>query len=234
MPTGRAIWKAMQWESFPIVVWLLVLPLVVYVASYLGWFIHFHWDVHRWFVLQGRMANYHEHLQWNDPQTHKPIHPYLSHAWEWILLWRPVLYFARYGEGVRRVIYANGNPTIFWGSLVAIPWVAYVWFRRRDWRAAFVLIAIASVYLPWFLVSRPQFFFYATPISPFLVLADVYLIRDLSRMHVAGSRSRPYLPVAIAFVVVSVALFAWFWPTLTGGPLSDSAWHLRAWFPGWV
>jgi dolichyl-phosphate-mannose--protein O-mannosyl transferase len=53
-------------------------------------------------------------------------------------------------------------------------------------------------------------------------------------MHVAGSRSRPYLPVAVGFVVISVALFIWFWPALTGGPLSDSAWKLRAWFPTWV
>ena len=234
MTTGRAVWKSLQWEAFPIVVWLLVVPVVVYVASYLGWFIHFGWDVDRWFELQQRMASYHHHLQWKDPTTHKPIHPYLSHAWEWILLWRPVLYFARYGENVRRVIYANGNPAIFWGGILAIAWAVYVWIRRREWRAGYVVVAIASLYAPWFLVPRPQFFFYATPISPFLVLADVFLIRDLSEMHVAGSRSRPYLPVSIAFVVISVGLFVWFWPMLTGGPLSDSAWQLRAWFPGWV
>lgn len=234
MPTRRSIWKAVQWEAFPIVIWLLVLPLVVYVASYVGWFVHFGWSLGGWAHLQGSMANYHEHLQWIDPKTHKPIHPYLSHAWQWILLWRPVLYYAKYGENMRHVIYANGNPAIFWGALLAIPWVAYTWFRRRDWRAGFVLLAIASLYLPWFVVSRPQFLFYAAPISPFFVLADVYLIRDLSEMHVAGSRSRPYLPVAVGFVVIAVALFVWFWPALTGGPLSDSAWRLRAWFPTWI
>ncbi len=234
MRARRAIWKATQWEAFPIVVWLLVLPLVVYVASYVGWFEHFGWSIGRWWHLQASMADYHEHLQWTDPKTHKPIHPYLSHAWQWIVLSRPVLYFARYGEDVRRVIYANGNPAIFWGSLVAIPWTAYAWWRRRDWRAGYVVLAIASLYLPWFLVSRPQFLFYATPITPFFVLADVYLVRSLSEMHVAGSRSRPYLPIAVAFVVISVALFVWFWPALTGAPLSGSAWQLRAWFPSWV
>jgi dolichyl-phosphate-mannose--protein O-mannosyl transferase len=234
MPTRRSIWKAVQWEAFPIVIWLLVVPLAVYLVTYIGWFEHFGWSLTRWLHLQASMAHYHEHLQWTDPATHKPVHPYLSHAWTWILLIRPVLYYARYGDDVRRVIYANGNPAIFWGSLLAIPWLAFVWFRRRDWRAAFVLIAIASLYLPWFLVSRPQFLFYATPITPFFVLADVWLVRDLSEMHIAGSRSRPYLPVAVGFVVVSVALFVWFWPALTGGRLSDSAWTLRAWFPTWI
>jgi dolichyl-phosphate-mannose--protein O-mannosyl transferase len=234
MSLRRATWKTVQWESFPIVVWLLVVPLGVYLVSYAGWFQHFGWSLGRWAHLQGSMVDYHEHLQWVDERTGKPIHPYLSHAWQWILLVRPVLYFARYGDDVRRVIYANGNPAIFWGALVAVPWIAFAWYRSRDWRAAFVLVAVVSLYLPWFLVSRPQFFFYATPISPFFVLADVYLIRELSQMHVAGSRSRPYLPVAVGFVLVSVALFVWFWPTLTGAPLSGSAFQLRAWFPSWI
>ncbi len=62
------------------------------------------------------------------------------------------------------MIYAQGNPAIFWGSLLAIPYVAYAWWRKHDWRAGFVIITIAGLYLPWFLVSRPQFFFYATPL----------------------------------------------------------------------
>ena len=231
---SRPVWRAMQWESFPIVLFFLAMPAVVYVASYLGWFLHFGFHFGDWLRLQGDMASYHEHLQTIDPQTHKPIHPYLAQAWKWILLWRPVLYYARYGDDVRRVIYANGNPAIFWGSLVAIPYVAYTWWRKRDWVAGFVVVTVAALYLPWFLVSRPQFFFYATPIVPFFVLACVYALRDLSEAHIAGSRSRPWLPVAVGFVVVSVGLFLWFWPVLTGGPLSGYAYSLRAWFPSWT
>ncbi len=230
----RPFWRALVWEGFPLVLWFLALPAAVYVASYLGWFVHFGFHLKPWLDLQGAMASYHEHLQWNDPTTHKPIHPYLSHAWQWILLWRPVLYFARYSGDVRRVIYANGNPAIFWGSLLALPYATYAWWRRRDWRAGFVVMVVAFLYLPWFLVSRPQFLFYATPITPFFVLACVYALRHLSEAHLAGSRSRPWLPVAVGFVVLSVGLFAWFWPALTGGPLSGSAWQLRAWFPSWI
>jgi dolichyl-phosphate-mannose--protein O-mannosyl transferase len=222
------------WEGFPLLLWFLVVPAMVYVVSYLGWFVHFGFHVGKWLHLQGDMASYHEHLQSIDPTTGKPIHPYLAQAWKWILLWRPVLYFARYGTDVRKVIYANGNPAIFWGSIVAIPYTAYAWWRRLDWRAGFAVLTIAFLYLPWFLVSRPQFFFYATPITPFFVLACVYGLRDLSEAHIAGSRSRPYLPIAVGFVALSVGLFFWFWPALTGGSLSGTAWQLRAWFPSWV
>jgi dolichyl-phosphate-mannose-protein mannosyltransferase len=231
---SRPVWQAIQWESFPIVLFFLAVPAAVYVASYLGWFLHFGFHLGDWLRLQGAMASYHEHLQAIDPETHKPIHPYLAQAWKWILLWRPVLYYARYGDDVRRVIYANGNPAIFWGSLVAIPYVAYKWWLNRDWVAGFVVITIAALYLPWFLVTRPQFFFYATPIVPFFVLACIYALRHLSEAHIAGSRSRPWLPLAVGFVVVSVGLFLWFWPVLTGSPLSGYAFSLRAWFPSWT
>jgi len=226
--------RAIAWEGPSLLLSFLVLPAAVYLLSYLRWFQHFGFDLGSWLHLQGDMIRYHEHLQWYDPTTHKPIHPYLSHAWQWILLWRPVLYFARYAGDVRRVIYANGNPAIFWASLIAVPYAAFAWRRKRDWRAGFIVLTVAFLYLPWFLVSRPQFIFYATPITPFFVLACVYGLRDLSEAHLAGSRSRPYLPVAVGFVVLSVALFLWFWPALTGGPLSGSAWQLRAWFPAWV
>lgn len=233
MRTRRALWRTIQFESFPMVVFFLAVPVVVYYLSYVGWFLHFGWSFGKWLDLQGDMASYHWHLQ-PVGSNGKPIHPYLAQAWEWILLWRPVLYFAKYDKDVRRVIYANGNPAIFWGSIVAIPYAAYAWWKKRDWRAGFVALTIAALYLPWFLVSRPQFLFYATPITPFFVLACVYALRDLSEARIAGSRSRPWLPVAVGFVILSVGLFFWFWPALTGGPLSGTAWKLRSWFYSWT
>jgi dolichyl-phosphate-mannose--protein O-mannosyl transferase len=141
---------------------------------------------------------------------------------------------------VRRDIYANGNPAIFWGSLHALPYTMWAWWRDRDWRAGFIVVAIAAQYLPWFFISRPQFLFYVLPIVPFLVLADVFALRRLSSITFesisdAGETKRvhPYIPVAIAFVVIAVALFVWFYPTLTGGPLTTADWVKRAWFPSW-
>ena len=230
----RPTWEALRSEGFGIVISLMLVPALVYVASYAAWFAQNGWDVVGWMRLQGAIASYHANLQVLD-EAGEPIHPYLSEAWRWIVLWRPVLYYADYAtEGVRKVIYAYGNPAIFWGSILALPYTAVAWWRRRDWRAGFVVVTVLGLYVPWLLVSRPQFFFYATPLVPFLVLACVYALKDLSEMHVAGSRSRPYLPFVVGFVVLSVGLFAWFWPALTGGPLSEEAFRLRAWFPSWT
>jgi dolichyl-phosphate-mannose--protein O-mannosyl transferase len=230
----RPAWDAFASEGFGLVLSMLVVPAIVYVVSYAGWFLHFGFDLGRWAELQGSIVSWHADLKKVDANG-EPIHAYLSDPWSWLLLRRPVYYYANYSQGgIRQVIYANGNPAIFWGSLLAIPYVAFRWWRIRDWRAGFVVVTIAALYLPWFLVDRPQFLFYATPISPFLVLACVYAIRDLSEMHVAGSRSRPYMPVAVGFVVLSVVAFAWFWPVLTGAPLTEAGWKLRYWFTSWA
>ena len=231
---GRPVWRAVQSEGFGIVISLLLVPTAVYVVSYAGWFVEHGLRFSEWMRLQGDIAGYHAALKVAD-EAGKPIHPYLSEGWKWILLVRPVLYYSRYPvEGLRKVIYANGNPAVFWGGMLAVPFALFRWRQRRDWRAGFVAMTVLGLYVPWLFVSRPQFLFYATPITPFLVLACVYALKDVSELHVAGSRSRPYLPFAIGFVVLSVGLFVWFWPTLTGGPLSDEAFRLRAWFPSWT
>jgi dolichyl-phosphate-mannose-protein mannosyltransferase len=220
-------------EGFGLVLAYLLLPFVVYVVSYTGWFIHFGFDLGRWAELQGSIARFHADLPLVNEEG-QPSHGYLSTPWQWILLRRPVFYYGVYSEGFRQVIYAHGNPAIFWGSILAIPYCAYAWWRKRDWRAGYIVVAIAGLYLPWFLVSRPQFLFYATPITPFFVLACLYAIRDLSGLRVAGSRSRPFLPVAVGFVVASVILFIWFWPVMTGAPITEAAFKLRYWFTTWV
>jgi dolichyl-phosphate-mannose--protein O-mannosyl transferase len=226
--------RTLTTEGFGLVLALAITPAIVYFVTYIPWFVHFHWDLAKWADDQQKAWNFHRDLRATDDQG-QPWSAYFSPAWQWILLRRPVYFYGAFPtEGVRQVIYAQGNPVIFWGSILAIPYTAYAWWRDRDWRAAFVFVTVAGLYLPWFAVSRPQFLFYAAPITPFFVLACVYALRDLSEMHVMGSRSRPFLPLAVGLVAASVILFLWFWPVLTAGRLSDAGFMLRVWFPSWT
>ena len=118
-----------------------------------------------------------------------------------------------------------------------------MWRRRGDWVAGFIVTAMLAQYLPWFLVSRPQFFFYVLPLTPFMVLGITFVLRDLSAATivlrdgsgtVAESTRHPYQPFVWGYVVLAVGLFVWFWPVLTARVISDTAWHARVWFRGWI
>ncbi|HXJ63573.1 MAG TPA: hypothetical protein VNN79_07445 [Actinomycetota bacterium] len=256
-------WIGVFQEGFPVVVCLFLLPLVVYLFTYSGRFEQVGYPPYKFvpglswswmWTHPSRLADetyqmwyFHDHLlaQQYDSKTKKytPAHPYQSRPWSWIALGRPVAYYYQAShDGTpqerRTEVLGIGNPAIFWLQFIAIPWLAVMWRRRRDWRAGLILIAILFQYGFWFLphvsLQKVQFFFYATPIAPFFVLAAAYMIRDLSKMRLQGSTSRPFLPVAIGLVILSVALFAWFFPVLSGMPLTVSAWKARIWFGGWI
>ena len=92
--------------------------------------------------------------------------------------------------------------------------------------AATAVAGFAALYLPWLLVQRPQFLFYALPVVPFMVLAMVVLLRDLVR----GG----YPVIAGAIVVAALGIAVLMWPTYVGLPLDSYGWELRAWFPSWT
>jgi dolichyl-phosphate-mannose--protein O-mannosyl transferase len=62
----------------------------------------------------------------------------------------------------------------------------------------------------------------------------VYVLRDLSARRGPGLAGRPYAPVAVSYVVAYVAVFAFFYPVLTGWHLSYEAWHSRMWLSSWI
>jgi len=259
---ARPLWGAVARESFPILALLLVVPALVYCLTYMGRMdpgdspryhpgLSYSWVAHpgRLFRLTHEMEQFHTGLKAYSKDSNgklTPAHPYESNPWTWLAMGRPVAYFYKADNGGtpderRREVLGIGNPMIFWAGFLTIPWLAVMWRRKRDARAGLMFVAFVSQYLFWFwptwpLYSLPkvQFFFYATPMAPFLVLGATYVLRDLSRMRLAGSTARPFLPVAVAFVVVAVAMFFFFWPVLSGQPLSVDAWKARMWFKSWI
>lgn len=247
VPRGRAFARALRQESLGLAIAFVALPIAVYLIVYLPWFNHFGWSLKDWWENQTAMLAYHRSLRTTAldaaTNTYTPTHPYYSRAWTWLFMLRPVNFFSRdIGSQIAQVL-AVGNPAIFWASLWAIPFVALMWRHRGDWRAGFIVTPLLAQYLPWFLVTRPQFFFYVAPITPFMVLAIAYVMRDLASATIVlrdpggetvESSRRPYLPFVWGYVLVAVGLFLWFWPVLTGNPISRTAWRARVWFRGWI
>ncbi|HVW80780.1 MAG TPA: phospholipid carrier-dependent glycosyltransferase [Mycobacteriales bacterium] len=151
----------------PLIALMLIVPAVVYVASWTGWFVssgryaydhdlYTHpgqsWLAHDWSVLHGWWTYQRE--IWHYDKTLHAAHPYLSRPWGWLLLERPVAYYYESPSGCgaascSQEILGIGNPALWWASIPALIAVIWVWISRRDWRAAAVIVTFAFGYVPW-------------------------------------------------------------------------------------
>lgn len=216
---------------------LLVVPLLVYSLTWIPWLADRGFDLLEWISHHGDMAGYHLNLDTTGDDG-RPIHPYMSSAWTWFLLLRPVAYFWRGDPSCCAEILGIGNPALFWGALVVLPYLALAWRLQRDWRAGAILVPVLAQFLPWLVVSRPLFLFYMTPVAPFLALGAAYVVRDIARVRAPRWVTAP---AAALVVTVIVGVFVYFWPVLTGDSITLQAWWGRIWFyrgpsllPNWV
>ena len=233
----RPFLRALAEEGFGLYLALLIVPIAVYLLTWIPWL-----DDRGLTLLDlesyGRLVDHHVgafdyHFNLKPfEEDGKLAHPYLSRAWTWFLLVRPVAYFWEGDAACCREILGIGNPFLFWGSLLSVPYLLLAWWRRRSWQAGAIAVPILVQFLPWLAIGRPLFLFYMAPIAPFLALAAAYSLRDLAA--VGAPERRIFVPTVGALVIVAVGLFVFFWPVLTGTLLSRDAWELRIWFSSWV
>ena len=244
-----------EWQG-----WLtaaVALP-AVYLASWTGWFLSDEGYLrHRLAdigeneppVLGALLNLLHYHRQ--ALEFHIPLdseHPYSSPAWQWLLLARPVAFYWS-GEGgcgaesCASAVLLLGTPLLWWSFLPAIGVALWLGIARRDWRVPAILLSAAAGIVPWMIVGRVSFFFYALPAQPFLVLAVVYVLGALIAWGRAGRRHPTVLGIdrhtlavvlAGAYVLLVAANFAYFYPIYTGQLITYDGWQARMWLSTWA
>jgi len=165
---SAAVGNAILYDGFFALVPMLVVPLIVYTASWTGWFLsdgvhaydhdrYVHhgqsWIAHFFAVLHGWWA-YHRDM-WHFHTTLAAAHPYLSKPWGWLLLARPVAYFYN-GDShscgaasCSQEVLGIGTPLIWWLSIPALLAVAWRMIGRLDWRAAAIMLSFLFGYVIW-------------------------------------------------------------------------------------
>lgn len=213
--------KTVAWS----VVFFVLIPLVIYYFSYLPYGVEGHtfgpelvWDN------QVFMLTYHNGVH--------DEHPYASRWWQWVLDIRPILYYLDadgVGAGMKSSFAAFGNPAVIWGGLMALLALVWAGFRRRSGRAAFLLVGYLAQLVPWMFIGRTTFEYHYFPSILFLVLALSFVMDEL--MEYGGSGERR---ICYGATGVSVALFAAFYPVLSGVavPTWYTTWFLK-WLPSW-
>lgn len=170
-------------------------------------------------------------------------HPWESKPWTWPMSLRPMLYAIDYGpdqcggsDCVRGQMLI-GTPALWWLAFPMIAWALWRIASRRDWRYAAVLVTYGAAILPWFTqLDRQMYFFYATPMAPFLVMGLALVCGDILSAGAQRRRSdRQTISVLVVafYAALVIANFVWLWPILTGAPISDVEWGRQMWLPSW-
>ncbi len=161
---------------------LLVIPIGLYVLSYLPWaFVDNHQLVTGWPAGQDgqtladltvAMYNYHNDL----PNPHPASSPW----WAWTLDLKPVWFYEQgFAGSTSASIYDAGNLVAWWLAVPAMAFVAWQAFRRRSPALALIAIAFASQWISWARIDRAAFQYHYYTALPFLFLALAYFLAEL-------------------------------------------------------
>ena len=219
---GATLKRLLIEEAPTMVLWLVILPVAVYGATFFG---RIEWSEGTWlqaFIDRHKyMADFHSNLE-----AH---HSYESPAWSWLLLKRPVSYFFETDDAGRYMeIFATGNPFVWWPAILATIYAAVNWIRTRSiWGPEPVIVlGFAMTYLTWFLLSltgRPAtFLFYVLPTVPFLCLALGYIASRI------GTSWEAKAAIGL-FALGAIALFFFYYPLLTKVAIPQPQWDKRIW-----
>ncbi len=237
--------------------WFGLVPLVVYLITWSGWFFSSTGYDRQWAAQNGihvplisalaSFAQYQKQIL----QFHLGLtthHPYQSQPWTWLVMSRPVAFFWQCPAGgthgacassKAQEVLAIGTPLIWWVSIATLLVCVAWWLTRRDWRAGALLLAVAVGWLPWFWFAlhdhRTEFFFYALEFEPFLILS-ITLCLGLIIGPVRASAMRRTVGAAVvgAYLLGVLLNFAYLYPILTAKIIPYASWLSHMWYHGWI
>ena len=154
-------------------------------------------------------------------------HPYQSNWPQWVLNTRSIWYLYEVADGAQRGILLIGNPLTMLLGIPALLWAASEGFKRRN-NAALSAVLIYAVTLGfWIVADKPVQFLYHYFLPSMALLAALALALDA--LWRSGRKS-----LAVAPLVLSCGLFAYFYPIMSAAPLSGkNAFTTWMWLNSW-
>ncbi|MBF0518673.1 MAG: phospholipid carrier-dependent glycosyltransferase [Nitrospirae bacterium] len=217
------IFKAISFAAL----FFIIVPLIIYTLSYLP----VKSEGRTWpataILNQKDMYEYHKNL--------KATHPYSSQWYSWPLMVRPLWAYSG-GDYLPKdevkSITIMGNPAIWWLSIPAFILMLSMAYKQRRFSIGVIVVTVGFLaqYLPWVLVPRVTFIYHFFASILFLIFSLTYIIMWLEEQHPGKFKRFTY-----SYLVLVFALFAMFYPVLTGVTVKKSyitTW-LR-WFNNWV
>jgi dolichyl-phosphate-mannose-protein mannosyltransferase len=176
---GYAAWRngGLRSDVKWIPLWFILAPLVVYAASWSGWFATGDGYDRNWAALHGNhtpiwstIDSWYQYNHWmlQFGLGLTTFQSYKSNPLGWLVLARPISFY--WSEPNAKTcgshctaseVLAIGTPLIWWGGTLALAFCLFWWLSgligdmvfgrtpRRDWRAGAALLGVAAGWLPW-------------------------------------------------------------------------------------
>ncbi len=204
--------------------WLGIVPLLVYFATFLPAFFYAERPVNPL-----KLIEYQGYMLKLQHSVIKP-HPYQSVWWEWMLDKRSIWFLYQNVDGAQRGVVMIGNPLAMWAGLPAVLWCLWAGIRRRRNDA----LAAALCYLVcigiWISNGKPvQFYYHYLLPGAFLMACLALALDDLWR------RTDRWRWMAPGVVGLSLILFAVFFPILSAAELccGKKSFEFWMWLKSW-
>ena len=219
------------------VLFFIIIPAVIYVASYYPYTVVTQGEAYQ-FIVPGNLKEHHsiignQFYMLNYHSTLNPdhVHPFSSMWYTWPLDVRPVLFFNGHNDAnyTTSTLSTMGNPLLWWAGVVACFWLIIDSARgkHRNYGVMFTAIAALSQFMPWWFVTREVFIYHYFATVPFLIILVVYWLKNIESDFKYGKY------FMWGFVIACIAMFALFYPVITGIPFNtDYITNLR-WLPSW-
>ncbi|MEB3285330.1 MAG: phospholipid carrier-dependent glycosyltransferase [Candidatus Sericytochromatia bacterium] len=242
-----------------------LIPILIYLLSYIPYILQaegdwrlklFSWnhDNHGWgrvLAWQKEMWDYHARLN--------ATHPYNSPWWSWPIMLRPTWYYFQdlKNTGVQGLaaVWAIGNAFVWWSSIPALLYAAYLGYRDRARQLGTLALLGIGLWAMWGVQPRPLLYMhYMFETIPFACITLAYLgyllvhgqadtDTEPSRMENSpeGRGPRPLLPgslhgqrlrriVVAVYASAVLAWFAFYYPLLSAQTVSWSFYMGHIWF----
>ncbi|MGB2855812.1 MAG: glycosyltransferase family 39 protein, partial [Dehalococcoidia bacterium] len=191
----------------------------IYMLSYIPYFLAGHglgdWWGHQWFMFE-----FHSGLEAG--------HPFSSEWWSWPLMLRPLWMYVGYFNGTTSYIASLGNPALWWAAIPAMIGILWLVLRHRNRTALFILIPFLAQWLIFALIGRCLFIYHFYPNVLFIILAVTFWIQWLWNRYRWGKWA------VAGYLALNVVCFAFFFPVISGLPMTESYWDALRWMVSWV
>lgn len=149
-----------------------------------------------------RMYLYHSKL--ND------THPFSSKWYSWPISYKPVWYHqVDINDKCQETISGVGNIIIWYTSIIGVIYLIIISILKKDKKAIFLLICIASLWVPYIFIKRIMYLYHFFPVLPFFFMASIYFIKDLEDKC-------KFKKIFAVYLLLSMIFFIIYYPIVSG------------------